>query len=213
MIDTSLDLKEKLMSVDKRNYVLVLDRSGSMSSSVKPNSKKTRWEAVQETTFALAKFCEKFDSDGIDIYLFNTSFRLFANTTADKVKEIFDNSSPNGGTDFIPVLTYVIESHFKTSDKPTTIFVITDGCPSDGKDGENALAELLINTANKLENDNDLAISFLQIGNDFEASHFLKNLDDNLQNYGAKFDIVDTKTFDEIADKELVDILLDAIKD
>jgi hypothetical protein len=58
-----------------------------------------------------------------------------------------------------------------------------------------------------------LAISLIQVGNDPTATRFLKILDDELQGAGAKFDIVDTVTLDDMADMTLPEILLNAIQD
>lgn len=196
----------------QRNYFVVIDRSGSMAEPTGPTSKVSRWEAVQEYALTVARECEKLDSDGIDVYLFNKSFVKFENTTADKVAEIFKNNAPMGGTDFVPVLTDVFEHHFKNN-KPSTVMVFTDGEPSEGAEGQKALAKLLINTANKLESDSELGVSFIQIGKDENAAKFLKKLDDDLVSAGAKFDIVDTKTCDELDNSSVHDVLLAAVND
>ena len=51
------------------------------------------------------------------------------------------------------------------------------------------------------------------MGNDAGATRFLKALDDELTRAGAKFDIVDTMTFDELADRSIKDVLLGALFD
>jgi hypothetical protein len=51
------------------------------------------------------------------------------------------------------------------------------------------------------------------VGNDATASQFLKALDDQLQGVGAKFDICDTITLDDMADLTLSEVLLNAIND
>jgi hypothetical protein len=58
-----------------------------------------------------------------------------------------------------------------------------------------------------------LAISFVQVGSDPQATKFLKILDDELQSVGAKFDIVDTITIDDMEDMTLTEVLLNAITD
>lgn len=195
-----------------RNYVVCIDRSGSMGESVGKGSPVTRWDAVKEYALTMARECEKFDDDGIDVYLFNTKFEKFPNTTADKVDDIFKKNSPMGGTNFVPVLQDVFNCHF-ASNKPTTVLVFTDGEPSDGATGQKAVAKLLIDTANKLEGDAELGISFIQIGRDPAATAFLKKLDDDLQSAGAKFDIVDAKTCDDLDSVNPTDILLAAVND
>jgi uncharacterized protein with von Willebrand factor type A (vWA) domain len=195
-----------------RNYFVVVDRSGSMSEPVSKGSTISRWDAVQEYTLSVARECDKLDSDGIDVYLFNKSFSRYENVTADKVKDIFASTGPQGGTDFVPVLKDIFAHHFK-GDKPSTILVFTDGEPSDGVEGQKAVAKLLIETANKLEADAELAVSFLQVGRDPAATAFLKKLDGDLTGAGAKFDIVDSKTCDDLDTMSITDILLAAIND
>lgn len=186
------------MDHGSRDYVLLLDRSGSMGEANRKGKPQTRWAYAQEAVTALARKCAEYDADGIDVYAFNKSFTRYENTTPDKVKEIFSSVTPNGGTDFVPVLKDVIDRHFAKDVKPTTIVVLTDGEPSDGKIGMDALSKLIIGAANRLEGDAELAIGFIQVGDDPAATTFLKSLDDNLTSQGAKFDIVDTKTADEL---------------
>jgi hypothetical protein len=53
----------------------------------------------------------------------------------------------------------------------------------------------------------------VQVGSDAQATKFLKILDDELQGVGAKFDIVDTVTIDDMEDMTLTEVLLNAITD
>lgn len=198
--------------VGMRNYFVAVDRSGSMSESVGKGSSVTRWDAVKEYVISVARECDKLDADGIDVYFFNKSFGRYENVNADKVKDIFASTSPQGGTDFVPVLKDIFEHHFK-GDKPSTVLVFTDGEPSDGVEGQKAVAKLLIEAANKLEADSELAVSFLQVGRDPAAAAFLKKLDDDLAGAGAKFDIVDSKTCDDLETMSITDVLLAAVND
>lgn len=194
-----------------RNYVIAFDRSGSMGEPTSKTNKTSRWDTVRETALALVRKCQELDSDGIDVYTFNKSFVKYANTTVETVENIF-KSSPMGGTDFVPVLTDILENHFK-GDKPTTVLIVTDGEPSDGVAGQRALANLIINATKRMEGDGELGLEFIQIGNDPAAQAFLKKLDDELQAAGAKFDIVDTKTCDELENMSIEDVLLAAVND
>jgi hypothetical protein len=51
------------------------------------------------------------------------------------------------------------------------------------------------------------------VGSDPKVTRFLKSLDDQLQGIGAKFDIVNTVTVDDMEDMTLTDVLLNAIVD
>jgi hypothetical protein len=113
------------------------------------------------------------------------------------------------------VLQDAFESYFqrkaKGETKPNgeTILVITDGEPDDRR----SVIQAIINASRRLDRDEELAVSFIQVGNDASAREFLKALDDQLVQVGAKFDIVDTITMDEIGDMSLADVLLNAIED
>jgi hypothetical protein len=73
--------------------------------------------------------------------------------------------------------------------------------------------EVIINASRRMTQDEELAISFIQVGKDAGATKFLKALDDQLQGAGAKFDICDTITMDDIADMSLAEVLMNAISD
>jgi hypothetical protein len=190
-----------------RDYVLIVDKSGSMST---PDCHgKTRWSAAKESSEALARKCAEFDPDGIDIYVYANTFKKYPNTTSDNVRRIFEENEPNGGTALDLVLKDAFDCYFADKKRPVTILVITDGEPND----KNAVSNLIINTSKRLEKDEEIAISFLQVGQDAVAGAYLKSLDDDLMKEGAKFDIVDTVTFDQMDNMTLTEVLINAIND
>jgi len=200
--------------VENRDYTLIIDKSGSMSTADKP-SEKTRWQIAQESTLALARKCEEFDPDGITIYLFSGRFRRYDNVTSDKVTQIYQENEPMGRTDLAAVLQDALNNYFqrktagKTKPNGETILVITDGEPDDRK----AVFEIIISATRQMEKDEELGISMIQVGSDPQATKFLKALDDQLQSVGAKFDICDTITLDDLEDMSLADVLMNAITD
>ncbi|RMF20981.1 MAG: VWA domain-containing protein, partial [Cyanobacteria bacterium J083] len=179
--------------MENRDYTLIIDKSGSMSTPDQPGG-KTRWQAAQESTLALARKCEQFDPDGITVYLFSGRFRRYDNVTSDKVNQIYLENEPMGRTDLAGVLQDALDNYFQRKAageaKPNgeTIIVITDGEPDDRK----AVMRVIIEASRKIDRDEELAISLIQVGKDRTATEFLKALDDQLQAAGAKFDIVDT---------------------
>ena len=90
-----------------------------------------------------------------------------------------------------------------------TILVVTDGEPDERK----AVMRAIVEASRKMDKDEELAISFIQVGSDPDATKFLKLLDDELQGAGAKFDIVDTITMDDMEDFTLTEVLMNAIVD
>ncbi|BAY11962.1 vWA domain-containing protein [Calothrix sp. NIES-2098] len=200
--------------LENRDYTLIIDKSGSMAT---PDQKggRTRWIAAQESTLALASKCEQFDPDGITIYVFSGKFKRYENVTSAKVAQIFRENDPSGTTDLAGVLKHATDDYFqrkaanKTKPNGETILVVTDGEPDDRK----AVMKVIIEASRRMDRDEELAISFIQVGNDANATRFLKVLDDELQGAGAKFDICDTVTMEDMEDMSLSEVLLNAIND
>jgi Mg-chelatase subunit ChlD len=135
--------------------------------------------------------------------------------TSDKVSQIYQENDPMGRTDLAAVLQDALESYLsrkaqgQAKANGETILVITDGEPDDRK----MVMKQIIEVSRKLERDDELAISLIQVGGDRQATEFLKALDDQLQGAGAKFDIVDTITIDDMENMTLAEVLLNAITD
>ena len=197
-----------------RDYTLIIDKSGSMSTPDQQGG-RSRWEMAQESTLALARKCEQFDPDGITVYVFSGRFKRYDDITSAKVAQIFQENDPSGTTNLASVLQDATNSYFKRKSagqgKPNgeTILVITDGEPDDRR----AVMEAIVNASRQMERDEELAISFIQVGSDPQATKFLKALDDQLEGIGAKFDICDAITLDDMEDMSLSEVLLNAIND
>jgi uncharacterized protein with von Willebrand factor type A (vWA) domain len=197
-----------------RDYTLIIDKSGSMSTPDQMGG-RSRWEIAQESTLALARKCEQFDPDGITVYVFSGRFKRYDDVTSAKVAQIFLENDPAGTTNLAGVLQDAVNNYFqrkasgKTKPNGETILVITDGEPDDRK----AVFEVIISATRQMERDEELGISMIQVGSDAQATKFLKALDDQLQGVGAKFDICDTITLDDMEEMSLADILMNAITD
>lgn len=202
--------RQELMN---RDYTLILDKSGSMSTT--DQGGKSRWVAVQESTLAIARKCEQFDPNGITVYTFAGKFKRYEEVTSAKVDQIFLENDPMGTTNLAAVLQDAFQKYFDRKAKGQvqgsgeTIIVVTDGEPDDRR----AVIETIVKATQKMDHDEELALSFIQIGNDKSATAFLKALDDQLEGVGAKFDICDTITTEEMEDVSISEILLAAIQD
>ncbi len=135
--------------------------------------------------------------------------------TSNKVTQIFRENDPSGSTDLAGVLKHATDNYFErkaagqTKPSGETILVVTDGEPDDRK----AVMKVIIDASRRMQRDEELAISFIQVGTDSQATKFLKILDDELQGAGAKFDICDTITMEDMEDLSLSEVLLNAITD
>ncbi len=200
--------------LENRDYTLIIDKSSSMATSDDPNG-PTRWEIAQASTLALAKKCEEMDPDGITVYLFSGRFRRYDNVTAEKVTSIYSTNEPMGRTDLAGVLEDGLNNYFQrrrageTKPNGETFLIITDGEPTDRR----AVIRLIFEATQLIDRDEELAISLIQVGNDKKATAFFKALDDQLQSAGAKFDIVDTVTVEDMQGMNLTEVLLNAITD
>ncbi|MBW4604989.1 MAG: VWA domain-containing protein [Calothrix sp. FI2-JRJ7] len=197
-----------------RDYTLIIDKSGSMSTPDQVGG-KSRWDIAQESTLALARKCEQFDPDGITVYVFSGKFKRYDDVTSQKVAQIFMENDPAGTTNLAGVLQNATDNYFQrkaagqTKPNGETIIVVTDGEPDDRK----AVFEVIISASRQMERDEELAITLIQVGSDSSATKFLKALDDQLTGVGAKFDICDTVTLDDMEDMSLAEILMNAIND
>jgi Mg-chelatase subunit ChlD len=196
--------KENFMSrLSEFDYVVVLDASGSMAEEDAPGN-RSRWEHAEETVTTIARAAGKLDSDGIDVVTFaGSKVESHTGVNATEVRKVFESRNPNGGTPLHLALTEALKLAGK-SDKKDFIVVLTDGVPDD----KAAAAQVIIDAANAQETDDSLTFLFIQVGKDSRATAYLKSLDDDLK--GAKFDIVDVKTIEEVEQFESIEALIEA---
>jgi len=200
--------QENIAKLSEYDFIIVVDKSGSMGDPVKAGSSTSRWEAVQESAMTIVRDVEKLDSDGLGLVLFSGAGIVAQDgVTSANIRDVFSGSSPRGGTPLAEALTAALGLAGK-SDKKDVIIVFTDGVPDD----KAAAAKVIVDQSNKQETDDELTFLFVQVGDDAAAGAYLKKLDDDL--VGAKFDIVDAKTQAE-ADQfpSTIDLILAAIAD
>lgn len=200
------------MSSLKKNYTLIIDKSGSMSSGSMTMAGKSLYEEAQEATLALARKIEKLDPDGIDLYFFSSKFTRYESVTSSKVAEVYDANDPMGTTRLDTVLEDAFthaNNRIAKEKSSEMVIIITDGEPDDRK----AVAAGIVKQTQKMRSDEEMTILILQIGRDPSATKFLRALDDDLKSAGAKFDIVDVKTFEDMENSSIQQVLMDAIND
>ena len=95
-----------------RDYTLIIDKSGSMSTPDQVGG-RSRWEIAQESTLALARKAEQFDPDGITVYVFSGRFKRYENVTSAKVAQIFQENDPAGTTNLAGVLQDALNNYFQ----------------------------------------------------------------------------------------------------
>ena len=204
------ELVKKLLPYD---IELIIDISGSMNQ-IDGTGDLTKWQwcGAQVLHFAerLAPYHKTFT-----ITTFNTDYETTERCTPDKVEQVFASIEPQGGTDLLDPLMSRLNNAFrkyKPGGAPVLIVVITDGLPNVPADPQ-AINRALIDFSMCLTNPDQVVITFLQIGDNFDGRDFCMDIDDNLVKEGAKYDIVDTKTFFELKEKGLVNAMINAISE
>lgn len=200
--------KSRLAAYD---IIVSIDRSTSMGE---PSGVGTmsRWELARESAKGIATEAIKHDEDGITISLFGgDKVDIYENVKdASKIDQIFTERKPGGSTPTGLVLEKHLNAYLDAkkagkNPKPIIIACITDGQPDD----RNQVKEVIKKATQDMDNDAEIGITFLQVGNDSSAEAFLKELDDDLK--GSKFDIVNTEKLNNVED--VVSCLENALDD
>lgn len=192
------------------DFYLLIDKSGSMGSPSKRLQGKDRWYEAKEHAMGIASFLKDVDEDGFTLITFSGSINVTDNVkdTTD-VDRIFSTQTPGGSTALHLALD-AVQAKRERSSKPIMVLVVTDGEPSDKQAAEQSIARMVRAT----KRDADLAIQFLQIGDDSEASAFLQRLDDDLKTaHKLEFDCVNTMTAAESEKYDILQVLHLALND
>ncbi len=192
-------------------HIVLVDKSGSMGEKSLKIPGKTRWQEAQEHISGLTNFLSDVDENGLDIILFGTNAEVHRHIkTPEAVAEIFTKASPKGSTNLAAAFVEAEKIRQESPGRGFMIHVFTDGLP----DSESGAAEAISKMGKSMKKDSELAIGFLQIGDDPDATRYLKQLDDNLQKkYQLPFDCVNTMTAAESADLSYEQIMWLTVND
>jgi len=183
--------------------VVIMDDSGSML-------RDDRWEQACEALSNLAQIAATYDRDGIDIHFLNHPKSGMNVKDPNAVRQLFRHVQPRGLTPIANKLDVLVGDYVEKLEraarrkhqgdslalkgiKPVNFIVITDGAPTDEPE------DSIVSLARRLDRGNfplaQVGIQFVQIGDDKEATEFLKELDDALSGTHGVRDIVDTTPF------------------
>ncbi|KAG6373860.1 hypothetical protein JVT61DRAFT_6012 [Boletus reticuloceps] len=198
------DSKENALDT-LRTYdtVVIMDDSGSMQI-------EGRWEQACEALSELAQIAATYDRDGIDIHFLNHPTCGMNIKDPKGVRHLFRHVQPEGPTPIANKLDILVGDYVDKLEragrrkhkgdalalrqiKPVNFIVITDGVPTDEP------MDSIVSLARRLDHEHvplaQVGIQFVQIGNDKEATEFLKQLDDDLSGIFGVRDIVDTTPY------------------
>lgn len=196
--------------------ILVKDRApGLMHELFGDKSSISRWQWVAAHALDFANQISPVKPEGFRLILFNQWRDIHDGVAPAQVPKIFYNTKVGGDTllaQFLgeQLLQYIGKRKAaagKTRVKPLAVAVLTDGLPDD----KNNLSEIIIHTTKQISSRDDVTITFLQVGTSNKGESFLADLDNNLTARGARFDIVDHKTFDQVKVSGLGRAIVDAV--
>jgi hypothetical protein len=192
-----------------RDYAVLVDSSGSMYGE--------KWVQAVEVLEALARPVAAADADGITLGFFSDYLEIVPNVTDPaQVLALFQERTPYGSSCLAEALKTIIDPWLLQlkdpqvpSPKPLTLLVITDGEPNNQLEVE----AYIVSVTQQMHEDQQLSISFIQVGDDHNATHYLTNLDNKLVLDGAPFDIVDTVQADDLHQMDFASLIAKSILD
>lgn len=186
------------------------DSSGSMSTILsRTNPAITRWQMLQEAATAISAAADVIDANGSTLIFFDSTVQVHENQPLNEIEKLLASKQPNGVTNLHEALKQtfnIIKRNVAANRKfRALVVIVTDGVPSLGDtpnlEGER-VAEYIVEFTRYMASqdlgDEQVGITFFQIGEDRSATEYLRHLDDNLITKGALYDIVDTVNFAKV---------------
>ncbi|KAH0553125.1 hypothetical protein GP486_006688, partial [Trichoglossum hirsutum] len=180
-------LEDKLRFLSKYDTVFFIDDSDSMGSYEDLNDpENTLWKQTRDIFLKLVPLALKHDRDGVDIRFLNTTWYNENNVKWEsRIEYLFGQVQPDGSTPIGFELDRFLRNYLRRLErdldiKPLNLIVLTDGEPDDWPLMEKAI----VGAARRVQElgalDRQIGIQFVQVGNEPEATRFLKRLDDDL---------------------------------
>lgn len=190
------------------DLVFMVDISGSMND-FENTVNVSRWEWCQKQIESFSSINSEKMKNGFSICLFNDGHKFEPNCTLRNLQRCFHSVQPEGNTNLGAPMQIILDKYLDGSRvRPLVIVVMTDGLPNRGKNVE----QLIIGTTNRIHNNKEIRITFLEIGDEFESNTLLTTLDEKLTTMGAKHDIVQVFPFGILRELGLRKVLESTIR-
>jgi hypothetical protein len=205
---------KEIEKLKESEIVLLLDRSLSMDdhhAGVPGDLSKWSWCKAQIDNFYFST--ARFFDTGFDIVTFNDKSQRWKNVSLWDLKQVFSRFKPEGtrkdiATPLREVITDYVRAR-KPDSKPLIVLVLTDGLKNEGL----PLQQILAEASQQMTRPREMTVVFMQIGDSIFANELFDDLDRNLIAKGAKYDIAEFKSFDELRNKGVLWTLLATAKE
>jgi hypothetical protein len=177
--------------IKARKHIALLDASTSMTKESHKMAPESRWKEQEEYVEGFLRELAKEGCD-LDIIVYASSVKTFKGIKSSReVEQIFQEIKPSGSTNMAAALE---EAEKLRGGKPAIIHTWTDGVP----DNKEAVERAIATAGTRIKEDAELAFSFVQVGNDRDATTWLESLDDGLKDKypQLKHDIVNCITYE-----------------
>jgi len=193
---------------------LIVDQSLSMRRRDCPG-RASRWEWCGVQLSQLSDQLAPFTPGGFTLTTFASEFQSYDRATSAEVQRLFANPDFRFGTMLARPLNARMNRYFAkrtARSKPLLIVVITDGAPAPAAEPR-LVAQSLIAASKRIVKPGELTIVFFQIGSaDRFGRFFLNRMDNSLVAHGARYDIVQTVSFEQLQEQGLTQSLVSAVR-
>jgi len=206
---TPMTTKSQLQLLSTRNVAILVDRSSSMREKDCPGH-ISRWNWCQQQAELFSEQTAGVLSERFTLAFFAHHYDIYPSVTLDQMRRLFEHSKPKLGTHPEGALQEIFDAYFRGAmgSKPLVVAVISDGEPND----PDKVADVIRDATWQMKNPDQIAITFLQVGHGDDGTDILREFDQQLKRQGAKYDIVDRKSFYELQRLGLLGALVASIK-
>lgn len=206
---TPMTAKSQLQLLSTRNIVVMVDKSTSMKDKDCPGP-VSRWRWCQDQAELFSSQTAGVLNDRFTLAMFANNYDIYPSVTLDQMSRLFEHTKLKIGTHPEGALREILDAYFRgqMGQKPLAIAIISDGEPNDPE----KVADVITEATWRMKSPDQVSITFLQVGHDEEGSEILRDFDQQLRRHGAKYDIVDRKSFFELQRLGLLGALVASIK-
>ncbi len=206
---TPMTTTSQLQLLSTRNVVILVDRSSSMKEKDCPGH-ISRWRWCQEQAELFSGQTAGVLSERFTLGLFAHNYEIYPSVTLEQMSRLFGRNKLGLGTHPEGALREIFDTYFRgdMGQKPLAIAIVSDGDPND----PDKVADVIREATWQMRSPDQISITFLQVGHDDDGTDTLREFDQQLKRQGAKYDIVDRRSFYDLQRLGLLGALVASIK-